>query len=103
MTVQVIINNNEGVELIRFAGEDHKTFAQMTKDAGIDLPVSCGVGVCWFCRSKIIAGKEYIDLGKKSMPMKDLADDEVFTCVWWIFTSALTDQEQHEIILQVKL
>ena len=75
----------------------------MAKIAGIDLPISCGVGICGFCRSKIIAGKEYIDIGKKSMPMKDLEEDEVFICVGWILSSALTDEEEHEIILQVRL
>jgi ferredoxin len=47
----------------------------------LELPISCGVGVCGFCRSKIIAGKEYIDIGKKSMPFKDIAEDELFICV----------------------
>jgi hypothetical protein len=33
MTVQVIIHNNEGKEVLRFAGEDHKTFHDMVKAA----------------------------------------------------------------------
>jgi len=33
MTVQVIIQNNEAKELIRFAGEENKTFYQMAKTA----------------------------------------------------------------------
>ncbi len=103
MSVQIIIHNNEGQEILRFAGEETKTFFQMAKGAWVDLPVSCGVGICGFCRSKIIAGKEYIDIGKKSMPMKDLEEDEVFICVGWILSSALTDEEDHEIILQVRL
>jgi len=103
MSVNVIIHNNWWEEILRFVGEETKTFFQMAKAAGIDLPISCGVGVCGFCRSKIIAGKEYIDIGKKSMPMKDLEEDEVFVCVWGILSSALTDEEDHEIILQVRL
>lgn len=103
MTVQVIIQNNIGQEVIRFAGEDSKTFYQMAKDAWLELPISCGVGVCGFCRSKIIAGKEYIDIGKKSMPLKDIAEDELFICVGWILTSALRDKEMYEIILQAKI
>ena len=103
MSVQVIIHNNEGQEILRFAGEETKTFFQMAKAAGIDLPVSCRVWICGFCRSKIIAGKEYIDIGKKSMPMKELAEDEVFICVGGILSPALTDEEEHEIILQVRL
>lgn len=103
MSVQVIMHNNEGKEVLRFAGEDHKTFYQMAKSAWLELPVSCGVWICWFCRSKIIAGKEYIDIGKKSMPKKELAEDEIFICVWGILSPALTDKEAHEIILQIKI
>ena len=103
MAVQVIIHNSEGKELVRFAGEESKTFYQMAKEAGIELPISCGVGVCGFCRSKIIAGKEYIDIGKKSMPMKELDEDELFICVGWIKSSALIDPEEQEIIIQVRL
>jgi ferredoxin len=103
MSVHVIIHNNEGQEVTRFAGEETKTFFQMAKAAWIDLPISCGVWVCGFCRSKIIAGEEYIDIGKKSMPMKDLEKNELFICVGGILSSALTDDEEHEIILQVRL
>lgn len=103
MSVNVIIHNNLWEEIVRFAGEETKTFFQMAKAAGVDLPVSCWVWVCGFCRSKIIAGKEYIDIGKKSMPLKDLEEDEVFTCVGGILSPALSDEEEHEIILQVRL
>lgn len=103
MSVQVIIHNNEGKELVRFAGEESKTFYQMAKEAWLELPISCGVGICGFCRSKIISGKAYIDIGKKSMPMKELDADELFICVGWIMSPALTDSEEHEIIIQVRL
>ena len=103
MTVQVIIHNNEGKEVLRFAGEDHKTFHDMVKAAWIELPISCGMWVCGFCRSKIIKGKEFIDIGKKSMPMIDLAEEDVLTCVGWILSSALDDPEDHEIIIQTRL
>ena len=43
MTVQVIIQNNEGKEILRFAGEDHRTFHDMVKAAGVELPISCGM------------------------------------------------------------
>ncbi len=103
MAVQVIIHNSKDEELVRFAGEDNKTFFQMAKAAWVDLPISCGVGICGFCLSKVITGKEYIDIGKKSMPLKELEEGEVFICVGGIFSSALTDDAQHEIIIKVRL
>ncbi len=103
MTVQVIIQNNEGKEVLRFAGEDHRTFHDMVKAAGVELPISCGMWVCSFCRSKIISGKEFIDIGKKSMPMINLAEEDVLTCVGWILSSALDDPEDHEIIIQTRI
>ena len=102
MTVQVIIQNNEGKEMLRFVWEDHRSFHEMAKSAWLELPMSCGMWVCSFCRSKIISGKEFIDIGKKSMPMIDLADEDVLTCVGWILSSALSDPEDHEIIIQTK-
>lgn len=103
MTVHVIVQNNEGKEVLRFAGEEHKTFHEMAKSAWVELPISCGMWVCGFCRSKIVSGKEYIDIGKKSMPMIDLAEEDILTCVGGVLSSALTDEEDHEIILQARI
>ncbi len=103
MSVLISLRNAAWQEIITFPWEEIKTIFQQAKEHGVDLPISCGVGVCWFCRTKILQGKEYIDIGKKSMPLKELAEDEVFICVGGILSSALSDREQHIVILQTKL
>jgi len=87
MTVTIILQQPDGTLIASFPAEDKIGIAQMAKNNGIAFPVSCGAGVCGVCKCKILAGKEYIQIDKISMPMRQLerhedgSFKEVFACV----------------------
>lgn len=106
MVVKVKINDSNWILISEFDWEDTISFAKMASKNNVDIPVSCGMWACFACACKIISGSEFIDIWKISVPLVDLDVDEngnykdVLTCVWWIKSEFIKDQEQHEIIIQ---
>ncbi|MEI7918678.1 MAG: 2Fe-2S iron-sulfur cluster binding domain-containing protein [bacterium] len=106
MTVTIILQKPDGTLIARFPGEDHKSLAQIAKDAGVNFPTSCGIGMCGICSCKIVSGHEYVQIDKISLPMKSLERDtagnftEFFACVGGITTEALKDSVNHTIVLE---
>jgi ferredoxin len=106
MTVKVKINDSNWVLLWEFDWEDNISFSKMAEKNNIEIPVSCGMWACYACACKIIWWGEFIDIGKKSVPLIELPTDEkwnyqdVLTCVWWIKSEFIKDQEVHEIVIQ---
>ncbi len=106
MSVTITLQKTDGTVISSFLAEDHQSIAQMTKKQGINFPISCGVGLCGICKCKILAGHEYIQIDKISLPIKPLERDEnwnfteVFACVWGVSSEAIKDTEHHEIILE---
>ncbi len=106
MTVRIILQRPDGSRIGEFMGQDHLSIAQMAQQHGINFPVACGIGMCWVCKCHIRAGAEFLQIDKKTLPLKPLTKDEqgqfqeIFACVWWIRTSALQDQEEHIVILE---
>lgn len=106
MTVKVKINDADGNLLWEFDWEDNTSLSKMAEKNSIDIPVSCGMGACFACACKIISWSEFIGIWKISVPLVDLSVDEngkykeVLTCVWWIKSEFIKDQDIHEIIIQ---
>lgn len=78
----------------------------MAKNNGVEIPISCGIGICGVCICKILSWNPYVQIDKISMPMRPLGrnDDgsfqEVFACVGGISSEAIKDTESHEVILE---
>jgi len=106
MVVNVKINDSNGILIWEFKWEDKISLSKMAEKNNIEIPVSCGMWACFACACKIISGWEFIDIGKISVPLVDLSVDEngnykeVLTCIWWIKSQFINDQEVYEIVLQ---
>lgn len=106
MTITLKINDANGNLIWEFNWEDNISLAKMAEKNNIDIPVSCGMWACFACACKIISGGEFIDIGKKSVPLVELPIDEkwqynqVLTCVWWLKSEFLKDIWVHEVVLQ---
>ena len=98
--VKVIIQDQQGKEVHSFAAEDHKSFVQMAEDNDIELPVSCCSWACFVCACKIRSWQEHVDIAKLSVPLVDIEEDQVLTCVWWIKSELFSDWWYYEIVLQ---
>ena len=106
MVVKVKINNADWSLAWEFLWEDNVSISTMAEKSWIYIPVSCGMGACFACACQIISWWKYIDLWKISVPLVDLPVDEdgnykdVLTCVWWIKSEFLKDQNEYEIVIQ---
>jgi ferredoxin len=83
-----------------------KSFQELAVMHGIDIPLSCGGGVCGVCLCKVEAGGEVIQSDKITTPLIPLPEDaagnpeEILACVAGITTEAFTDGQAHTVIIQ---
>ncbi len=109
MTVTIHLKKPDGSTIGRFPWADRQSIAQIAKQHGIDIPISCGVWHCWVCKCKILAGSQYLKIDKISPPISplDRKEDgsfkEVFSCIWGITSEAINDKDDHEIILEKQM
>ncbi len=98
--VKVKIIDSEGVEEMSFFASKPNSLVEDAAAAGHELPTSCCAGACFVCAGHVKQWLEYIDIGKLSVPLIDIDEDQVLMCVWGIYDSAFDDWEEHEIIIQ---
>ena len=109
MTVNIKIQNTNWEEIKSFVAEDFKSISQMAQKNWVDLPVACCIGACYVCSCKIKSWSEYIQPDKITTPVVLPEKDEnwnykdVLTCVWWIKSEFIKDNEIHEVILEKSL
>lgn len=106
MSVTIIIKDPTGKELWSFLAEDLKSFQELATLHGIDIPLSCGGGVCGVCLCKVETGGETIQSDKITTPLIPLPIDpegnpqEVLACVAGIKSEIFNDGQEHTVILQ---
>ena len=106
MAVTILLQKPDGSHIATFVAEDKQSIAQLAKKNGVDFPISCGIGLCWICKCKIISWHEHIQIDKITVPMKPLGRDqnglftEVFACVGGINTESINSPEQYKIVLE---
>lgn len=106
MTVTIQLQQPDKTLIAELSGEDNMSIAQIARNHNVAFPTSCGVGMCWICKCKIIAGQEHIQIDKISTPLKPLERNEdwsfkeVFACVGGIKSDSLKDQQQYTVILE---
>ena len=73
---------------------------------GIDIPLSCGGGVCGVCLCQVTAGGEAIQPDKITSPLIPLPADaaghpaEILACVAGIKAESFTDGQPHTVVIQ---
>jgi ferredoxin len=73
---------------------------QMAEDHDFEMPVSCCSGACFVCACAIKEWAELVDIAKLSVPLVDIDEDQVLSCVGWVKPSAFSDGLYHRIVLQ---
>lgn len=106
MTVHIRLQQPDGSIIANFPAEDRQSIAQIAKNNGVEIPISCGIGMCGVCKCKIISWNQYIQIDKISMPMRPLERNEdgefqeVLACVWGISSEAIKDIHEHDVVLE---
>lgn len=83
-----------------------KNFQELAAFHGIDIPLSCGGGVCGVCLCKVEAGGDAIQSDKTTTPLIPLPLDsqgnpqEILACVAGVSSEVFSDGKEHTIILQ---
>jgi ferredoxin len=83
-----------------------KSFQELAAMHGIDIPLSCGGGVCGVCMCSVESGAEAIQIDKITSPFVSLPIDEngnpkeILACVAGIKSEMFSGEANHTIILQ---
>lgn len=72
----------------------------MAADAGHEMPVSCCSGACTVCACRILKWAEHVDAAAVSVPLIDVEDDQVLSCVGGADEAAIDASVEHVIVLQ---
>jgi len=104
--ITVIIKDPQWNEVGQFVAEDGKNIAELAAMHGIDIPVSCGAGVCGVCLCKVNEWKETVKADAFNSPLMPLKTDEnwnpeeVLACIAGFNPEKFNDWQDHTVVLQ---
>ena len=106
MAINVIIKDPQWNEVWQFTAEDAKNIAELAAMHGIDIPVSCGAGVCGVCLCKVQQWNDAVKWDAFNSPLIPLKNDEnwnpaeVLACIAGFNPEKFDDWEDHTVVLQ---
>lgn len=106
MTVTVIIKDPKWEEIWEFTAEDWKNIAELAAMHGIDIPVSCGAGVCWVCLCKVESWNAAVKWDAFNSPLMSLKNDEnwnpeeILACIAGFNPEKFDDGQNYTVVLQ---
>lgn len=98
--VQVELLNTNGESEGFFYPKQWQSFADAADESWLSLPTSCCSWACFVCACRMVEWEKDIDIWLVSVPLVDIDEDQVLTCVWWIKDSIFSDWKFHKIVLQ---
>ena len=98
--IEVELLNTHGDSEGTFSPRIWQSFAEAADDAGLSLPRSCCAGACFTCCCRVTEWLENVDIGLLSVPLVDIDEDQILTCIWWLRDSIFSDGKFHKIVLQ---
>ena len=106
MAINVIIKDPQWNEIGQFQAENGKNIAELAAMHGVEIPVSCGGGVCGVCLCKVEDGKNVVKADAFNSPLMPLKTDEnwnpeeVLACIGGFNPEAFDDWQDHTVVLQ---
>jgi ferredoxin len=104
--ITVIIKDPQWNEVWQFIAEDGKNIAELAAMHWINIPVSCGAGVCGVCLCKVEEWKDVVKWDAFNSPLMPRENDEnwnpkeVLTCIAGFNPEKFNDWQNHTVILQ---
>lgn len=99
-TVTVKIIDSTWKEIIQFPASKIWSISEDAEKAGYEIPTSCRAGACFVCAGRIKKWWDCIDIGKISVPLIDIDEDQILTCVGGIKDECFIDGEDHEVVIE---
>ena len=90
---KIIVKNSAGDDLGSFTADATQSLTTFGAEAGILIPVACGVGACGICVADIVSGEEFLDgsaFGAEGFP---IMEGQALTCISAVKTDAPKDAE----------
>ena len=106
MAINVIIKDPQWNEIGQFQAENGKNIAELAAMHGVEIPVSCGCGVCGVCLCKVEDWKDVVKADAFNSPLMPLKTDEswnpeeVLACIGGFNPEAFDDWQDHTVVLQ---
>lgn len=101
--VTVTVVDWQGATVMQFPWTKLWSFSEDAEKVWAEIPTSCRAGACFTCAWRIKKWAECVDIGKISVPLIDIDDDQVLMCIAWVKESCFVDGEEHEIIIEKDL
>lgn len=98
--VSVKILDESNKEIFKFNAVDNDNFVEMAEREWFEIPSSCRSWACYVCAAKVIKWWEHIDIWKTWLPLVDIEEDQILSCIWWVKTACFSSDEDCEIILK---
>ena len=106
MAINVIIKDPQWNEIGQFQAENGKNIAELAAMHGVEIPVSCGAGVCGVCLCKVEDGKHAVKADAFNSPLVPLKTDgnwdpeEVLACIAGFNSDKFDDWQDYTVVLQ---
>lgn len=107
MAVKVIVKDKEEKEIWSFIADNQHHLQEMAALQGVEIPLSCGCGVCWICLCDVESGGEYLQddaYGNALMPLphdeESWSPKQILACVSGIKSEYFSDEEEHIVVLK---
>ena len=98
--VIIKITDEDGNVTMSFPASKERSISEDAEAAGYEIPTSCRAGACFVCAGRIQSGAECVDIGKISVPLIDIDEDQVLMCVGGIYDRCFGDGGCHEVVIQ---
>lgn len=90
---KITIKSGSGAELGSFEADASQSITAIGANAGIMIPVACGIGACGICVADIEAGEEYLDPNAFGTGGFPIMDGQILTCISGVKADAPADAE----------
>ena len=98
--VMMKLLDEQGDLISYFPLDEKRSMVDNAEDVGLEIPSSCRAGACFVCAGRVVEGMENIDIGKLSVPLVDIDEDQILMCIAGAKEECFHDGEQHEIVVQ---
>lgn len=94
-----VVDSNGNLDF-SFSPKMGESFVDGADRSGFEIPTSCCAGACFTCACRVIQWEEDIERELLSIPLVDLEEDQMLTCIGWLKDHVFHDGRFHHIILQ---
>lgn len=90
---KITIKSGSGAEIGSFEADASQSITAIGANAGVMIPVACGIGACGICVADIESGEEYLNPNAFGTGGFPIMDGQILTCVSGVKADTPADAE----------